>query len=92
MAAQLWSEEVSCGRKERCSLRHLSLRGQIISVQNNRQEELSIVPPKLVIFLQWVKISGLIHISFQLWAGDYMISQALSRKQKAPPPGKGLQV
>ena len=66
--------------------------GQIISVQNSRQEKLSVIPPKLVIFLKWGKISGLIHISLHLWAGDYSISQALSRKEKAPPPEKGLQV
>ena len=66
--------------------------GQIVGVQNSCQEELSIVLPKLVIFLKWAKINGLIHMFFQLRAGDYSISQAFSRKQKAAPPGKGLQV
>lgn len=66
--------------------------GQIIGVQNNCQEELSIVPPKLVIFLKWAKINGLIHMFFQLWSGNYSIIWAISRKQKAQPPGKGLQV
>lgn len=66
--------------------------GQIVGVQNSCQEELSIVLQKLVIFLKWAKINGLIHMFFQLRAGDYSISQAFSRKQKAAPPGKGLQV
>lgn len=33
--------------------------GQIISVPNNHQEELSVVPSELVIFLKWVRINGL---------------------------------
>ena len=66
--------------------------GQIVSVQNNRQGKLSLVLSNLVIILKWAKINVLIHIFFRLWAGDNSISQALSRKQKAPLPGNGLQV